>query len=98
MKVTKTIIRSAMLSTISIASLGLGTVAYAQDEAPAAEDAVEEEPIADDEIIVTATRRDQAAQDIPLAVSVVAGEQLANAGVVDIRGIQQLAPSPQVPF
>ena len=53
----------------------------------------DDEAFSDNEIIVTATRRDQAAQDVPLAVSVVGGEQLANAGVVDIRGIQQLAPS-----
>ncbi len=71
------------------------SVAFAQDEA--APDAVSdeelEEEIADDLIVVTATRREQAAQDVPLSVSVVAGQQLANAGVVDIRGIQQLAPS-----
>ena len=63
-----------------------------QDDATA-ETAPAEEVYSDNEIIVSATRRDQAAQDVPLAVSVVGGEQLANAGVVDIRGIQQLAPS-----
>jgi iron complex outermembrane receptor protein len=73
------------------------TAAFAQDAAPTqAGDATapaQEEAYSDNEIVVSATRRDQAAQDVPLAVSVVGGEQLTNAGVVDIRGIQQLAPS-----
>ncbi|MGB5078631.1 MAG: TonB-dependent receptor [Sphingorhabdus sp.] len=70
------------------------TAAFAQETgAVQAEEASIDEAYADDEIVVSATRRDQAAQDVPLSVSVVAGEQLANAGVVDIRGIQQLAPS-----
>ena len=68
------------------------TSAFAQDGEVQAEQATED-AYSDNEIIVTATRRDQAAQDVPLSVSVVGGEQLANAGVVDIRGIQQLAPS-----
>ncbi len=69
--------------------------AFAQDAETDAAATAEEttEDVADDEIVVTATRRSQVAQDVPLAVSVVAGEQIANAGVVDIRGIQQLAPS-----
>jgi len=70
------------------------TSVFAQDgEVQAQETGAQDEAFSDNEIIVTATRRDQAAQDVPLAVSVVGGEQLANAGVVDIRGIQQLAPS-----
>lgn len=94
MKFAHTAVRAALLSTISVASIGLATTAHAQDESVEATDPVAaEEEVAFDEIIVTATRRDQAAQDVPLAVSVVAGEQLANAGIVDIRGIQQLAPS-----
>lgn len=94
MKFAQTAVRCALLSSISIASISLASAAQAQDAGTeTSETATAEEEVAFDEIIVTATRRDQAAQDIPLAVSVVAGEQLANAGVVDIRGIQQLAPS-----
>jgi iron complex outermembrane recepter protein len=92
MKKAQKIIRHGLLSTISVGAFSVCSVAYAQDETAATEETTEES-FADDEIIVTATRRDQAAQDVPLAVSVVGGEQIANAGIVDVRGIQQLAPS-----
>jgi iron complex outermembrane recepter protein len=59
--------------------------------APAEEAAVAEI----DEIIVTASGRAQIAQDVPIAVSVVGGQSLVNAGINDIRGIRQLTPSLQ---
>ncbi len=48
-----------------------------------------------DEIIVTATRREQALIDVPIAVTAVGGEQLENSGVTDIRELTSLAPSVQ---
>ena len=85
----------------SAALIGAPATAFAQDTAQDQQgDAagVAGEATADsygDEIIVTATRRSQVAQDVPIAVTVVGGEQLENAGIVDIRGIRQLTPSLQ---
>jgi iron complex outermembrane recepter protein len=92
MKIAKTVVRSAMLSTISIVSLGIGTVAYAQD---AAEDA-EEEKFEEDAIIVTATKREQTLQDVPIAVSVTSAAAIERAQVRDISDLQTLVPSLRV--
>jgi iron complex outermembrane recepter protein len=93
MKVAKTIIRSTMLSTISITSLGIGTAAYAQDSgtAPAAD-----KKFAEDEIIVTATKREQTLQDVPVAVSVTSAAAIERAQVRDIKDLQTLVPSLRV--
>jgi iron complex outermembrane recepter protein len=95
MKIAKTVVRSAMLSTISIASLGLGSVAYAQDEA-AAEETAEEEEFAEDAIIVTATKREQTLQDVPVAVSVTTADAIERAQVRDLKDLQTLVPSLRV--
>jgi iron complex outermembrane recepter protein len=92
MKIAKTVIRSAMLSTISIASLGLATVAYAQDEAAADET---ENPY-EEEIIVTATKREQTLQDVPVAVSVTTAAAIERAQVRDLKDLQTLVPSLRV--
>ncbi|WP_315760503.1 TonB-dependent receptor [Sphingomonas sp. Y38-1Y] len=47
------------------------------------------------DIVITATRRNETVQDVPVAVTAVGSELLDNAGVVDIRGLEQLAPSLQ---
>ena len=51
------------------------------------------EKVDTNEIIVTATRRNQVLSDVPIAVSAVSAEQLQNSGGTDIRQLNQLAPS-----
>lgn len=86
------LIKATMLSTISIASLGLGTVAYAQDAAPQAE----EEASEDNVIIVTATKREQTLQDVPISVSVTSAEAIERSQVRDLNDLQTLVPSLKV--
>ncbi|GAA4032074.1 hypothetical protein GCM10022281_09640 [Sphingomonas rosea] len=45
------------------------------------------------DIVVTATRRNEALSDVPLAVSAVTAQTLENSGVVDIRQLTQVSPS-----
>ena len=44
-------------------------------------------------VIVTATKREESIQDVPIAVSAITGEDLAARGVQDIYGLMEVAPS-----
>lgn len=46
-----------------------------------------------DEVVVTARRRSEAAQDVPVAVSVLTASRIEDAGVFTVGRLQQLAPS-----
>jgi outer membrane receptor protein involved in Fe transport len=49
-----------------------------------------------EEVIVTATKREQTLQEVPVAVSVVSSEQIEQAQVLDIKDLQTLVPSLRV--
>jgi outer membrane receptor protein involved in Fe transport len=75
-----------------------GSAAQATDgatsEAAAVDNAAaEQQPMDNSEIIVTATRRNEALSDIPLAVSAVTADTLENSGASDIRQVAQVSPS-----
>ncbi|HKH01144.1 MAG TPA: TonB-dependent receptor plug domain-containing protein, partial [Bradyrhizobium sp.] len=63
-------------------------------EAAAVQDqAREQQPIDTSDIVVTATRRNEALSDIPMAVSAVTAQTLEYTGATDIRQLNQVSPS-----
>ncbi len=82
-------LRSTLLystaSLVALAGAALASGAHAQTPAPAADARV-------DEVIVTAQKREQNLQDVPIVVTVVGAQQLRDAGVRDIKDLQVLAP------
>jgi iron complex outermembrane recepter protein len=91
MKLGNHLLKAAMLSTISIASLSVGSVAFAQDNSPQASDDVDENVI-----IVTATKREQTLEEVPVAVTVTSAAAIERAQVRDLRDLQTLVPSLRV--
>ena len=73
-----------------VLAVGLGVV-YVPGTMSAAEASDQDSAI--ETIIVTATKREESIQDVPIAVSAIAGEDLAARGVQDIYGLMEVAPS-----
>jgi len=69
---------TALLSTTAL--IGFSNTAYAQDQE-------------NDEIIVTATKRAQSIQDVPIAVTAVNQLQLDRQGVTDIKNLENVSAS-----
>src|SRR3982751_2327982 len=66
----------------------------ATSEAAAVQDqAREHQPVDTGDIVVTATRRNQALSDVPMAVSAITAQQLQYTGATDIRQLNQVSPS-----
>jgi outer membrane receptor protein involved in Fe transport len=66
----------------------------ATSEAAAVDDeASEAQQVDTSEIVITATRRNEALSDVPLAVSAVSGDTLENSGATDLRALSQVSPS-----
>ncbi|HEV7667396.1 MAG TPA: TonB-dependent receptor [Thermoanaerobaculia bacterium] len=63
------------------------------DEQPEAKAAEEETPTVSDEIIVTARKREENVQEVPVAVTVVGGEALQEAATSDISELQSSVPN-----
>jgi iron complex outermembrane receptor protein len=76
-------IRRFLMSSAAIIAVAAAP-AFAQTEAAS------EEPA---EIIVTAQKRSERLQDIPIAISVVSGDQLTRQGALNIENAQYLVPT-----
>ena len=81
-------LRSAMLAAVSVSALSVASPAFAQTT-PAS--AVEEEGGVR-EIVVTAQRREESLQDVPLSIVAIGREELDSADVTEASRLEQLAP------
>ena len=81
-----------LLSSAGLAALMFAAPAMAQDTPPAG-DATSVEDVAPADIVVTAQKRSERLQDVPIAVSVVSGDLIAASGAINIEGAQYLVPT-----
>ena len=71
--------RLSILAVTTALTLSLAMPAFAQTS--------------EDEVVVTATKRNETIFDVPLAVTAVTGETLEQAQIRDISDLQNIAPS-----
>jgi iron complex outermembrane receptor protein len=103
-------VRSGLLAATALVTISaISTPAFAAtDEAATTAAGAESQPEADtktsvgtgavdntDAIIVTARRRQESSQDVPLAISVIGGDHIDNTGAFNVRRLQQLTPTLQ---
>lgn len=75
------------LSTLTLAILAAtSSLAYSQDNAKAEQFTLEE-------VVVTAQKRSESLQDVPVAVSAIVGDDLLNSGFRDVADIAAQVPS-----
>ncbi|KPF63417.1 TonB-dependent receptor [Porphyrobacter sp. AAP60] len=83
--------RFTLLAGAAAFALATPGVAFAQDQEPELE-----APESSNQIIVTASKREQTLQEVPISVSVTSGETLENAQIRDVLDLQTVTPSLRV--
>ncbi|WP_428630024.1 TonB-dependent receptor [Sphingopyxis sp.] len=81
------------VSLCALAAASVATPAWAQDAAPV-DETTEQVGLAD--IVVTATKRSENLQDVPVAVSAISSEALQNKGVFETSDLNNTMPNFQV--
>jgi len=86
-------IRAAVHATV-VAALSCPIAALAQEQTAPAPQAAAEQPqvVGLEEVVITAQKRQQSLQDVPLSVSAFSGDMLKEGRMADIRGIVDFTP------
>jgi iron complex outermembrane receptor protein len=77
---------------LNIAILGTTALSASMPSLASAQETAQSR-VQEPEIIVSATRREEALKDVPMAINVATGEDLQQLNIFDAKDIQQLAPS-----
>lgn len=81
-----------MRGTVSALALTTATVAIAQDAPPSAPAPAAEQGDTSGEIVVTARRRAEAAQTVPVSITAVGGKAIESLGLQTTADLQRLVP------
>lgn len=93
---TKQIRAALRQSTIAIFLAGLASAAAADDASPEPRDAAVDSAVTVDPVTVTAARRrDESVQDVPIPITVVGGDRVADTGAFNVGRLQSLVPTIQ---
>lgn len=65
----------------------------ATSESASGEEAAAEEQVITDEIVVTARKREEALADVPIAITLISGEQMEEANITDLTQMALAAPN-----
>jgi iron complex outermembrane recepter protein len=84
--------RKLLASSILLALAALAPIASAQQASADAKAASREEPVRLDAITVTAQKREEALQDVPVVVTALSEDTLRDTGVRDVKDMQVLVP------
>ncbi|ACT59155.1 TonB-dependent receptor [Hirschia baltica] len=89
--------RKSIIASASVMAMALSSqAAIAQETTSAPEENVQESKNVLGTVVVTATKREQTLQDVPIAVSVVDSEEMLKAQIVDVMDLQSIVPSLRV--
>jgi outer membrane receptor protein involved in Fe transport len=94
MKTIHMLAASTLALVAALPATAQTTQSVAEPAAPA-RDAEQDNYESANDIVVTATRRSETVQEVPIAITAVGAQLLKDANVTDIRGLEQLAPSLQ---
>lgn len=79
-------VKTGLLASASALMFGVGGVATAQDESPEAREGGR------DTIIVTAQKREQNIQDVPISIAAIGSEEIADRGIVSLQDLAGAVP------
>ncbi len=90
-------LRSSLIRFVMVAAISAPLSSFAQDEVPVAGDGAESSsPSAIEEIVVTAQKRAQSVQDVPVSVAAIGGDDLERLKITDTNDLANLVPNLQV--